>query len=312
MRPRSGWSRARGSGILCAMEGRAWVATQAPNAIVAIDVDDPSRVATGLSTDGIVSLGAADRDWFWTAGFDTGRLECRSHDDGAVTRSVFAVERPTGMALDNDDVWLSPQHFTKPVTTVSKRSMMVTATRSNEGRVVAATADALWLGTHAGFDNSTLIRVDRATGQQRVYVSGDNASPYLFVQDAIWVAGYPQDGITILDASGAVRTVLDAPHAWQMQATDAGVFILSASSPRVLERRSWNGDIEQSVAVPDAYAMAADRRGIWLAVIHDREVPEVEIVTRDPRSFEELGRAIVPGRSPRLFPADFNTATSTY
>jgi hypothetical protein len=122
----------------------------------------------------------------------------------------------------------------------------------------------------------------------------------------------PPGGITILDASGAVRTVVDAPDAWQMQATDAGVFILSASSPRVLERRSWNGEIELSVAVPDAHVMAAASRGIWLAVVHDREVSEVEIVTREPLTFEELGRVTVPGRSPRLFPADFNTAVSAY
>jgi hypothetical protein len=294
------------------MEGRVWAATRAPNVLAAIDADDPSRVATSLSTDGGVNLGAADRDWLWTAGFDTGRLERRSLDDGAVTRSVFAIERPTGMVLDIDDVWLSPQHFTKPVTRVAKHSMAVTATRPHDERVVAATADAIWLGTHVGFDNSTLIGVDRATGQRRVYVSGDNASPYLFVGDAIWVAGYPQGGITVFDALGAVRSVVDAPLVSQMQATNAGVFILSASSPRVLERRSWNGEIQESIAAPDAHAMAADGRGVWLAVVHDREVSEVEIITRESYSFEELGSVTLPGRFPRLFPADFNTATSTH
>jgi len=216
------------------------------------------------------------------------------------------------MALDSDDVWLSPQHFTKPVTRVSKHSMVVTATRPNNERVIGATADAIWLGTHAGFDNSTLIRVDRQTRRRRTYVSADNASPYLFVRDAIWVAGYPQDAITIFDMRGEVRAVVDAPRVWQMQATDAGVCVLSSSEPRVLERRSWNGEIQQSVAAPDTHTMAADPRGVWLAVVKDRDVPEVEIITREPLSFEQLGRVTVPGRFPRLFPADFNTATSRF
>src|SRR5215813_8551542 len=132
------------------MDGRVWVATQAPNTITAIDVDDPNRIATSLPTDGSVNLGAADRDWLWTAGFDTGRLERRSHDDGAVTRSVYATENPTGMVLDADDVWLSPQHFAEPVTSLSKDSMQVTATRPNKERVVAATADARWIRMSAG------------------------------------------------------------------------------------------------------------------------------------------------------------------
>jgi hypothetical protein len=58
--------------------------------------------------------------------------------------------------------------------------------------------------------------------------------------------------------------------------------------------------------------MAADRRGIWVAVVHDHKVPEVEIITREPLSFQQLGTVTVPGQFPRLFPADLNTATSTH
>ena len=138
------------------MDGRVWLATHEPNALTAFDADHPSEIAGSISTAASVNLGAPDREWLWTTQFDTGLLERRSHDGGVVS-SVYVVDSPTGLVVGEDDVWVSAQHFTDPITRVAKKSLNPTATAWSEPRVVADTGDAIWLGDHLGFDNDTLI-----------------------------------------------------------------------------------------------------------------------------------------------------------
>lgn len=144
------------------MDGRVWLATSDPNALTAVDADRPNDIATSTPTEAQLNLGAADRDWLWTTQFDTGLLERRSHD-GALVGSVYVVDSPTGLVVGEDDVWVSAQRSTDPITRVSKATLAATATPWRESRVVGETTDAIWLGDHLGFDDATLVRLDRLT-----------------------------------------------------------------------------------------------------------------------------------------------------
>lgn len=313
------------------MDDRVWLATQNPNALCAIDVADPARVATTIETGAAVNLGSTDRQWLWTTQWENGFLQRRSHD-GAVVDSVYVVENPTGLVLDIDDVWVSPSHFTDPVIRVAKDSLVSTAMPwrdDNIAHVVGVTTDAIWLGESQGFDNSTLVRLDRATGNRRVILSAPNSSPYLFADEAVWVAGYPEAGMTIFDSLGGTQNVVTAPRVAQMQATEVGVFVLGydrgdnenqndwadlvAQSRRTrLERRGRDGKVIASITVEDAKVMAASRRAVWVAVVADPDAHQIEVVTLEPETLREVGRVTVPGEFPVLIPADPETATSTW
>ena len=134
------------SGVGC----RVWVATENPEAIHVFDVDRPDRIARSIVTSARVT-GAVDLEWLWTAEFDTGVLERRTHD-GDVVAHVSVVERPTGMVQDAEHVWINPQDSTDPVMRVDKASLLPTATRWNDfGHVVHADSDSIWLRESCGF-----------------------------------------------------------------------------------------------------------------------------------------------------------------
>ena len=300
------------------MDGRVWLATQNPNALCAIDASDPTHVATTIETGASVNLGATDRQWLWTTQWANGFLQRRSHD-GAVVDSVSVVDDPTGLVLDIDDVWVSPCHFTDPIMRVTKNALVPTAMPwrdENVASVVGVTADAIWLGESHHFDDTTLVRIDRATGDRRTIFSAPNASPYMFANEAVWVAGYPEDQMTIFDSLEETKAVVAAPFVRQMQATDIGAFVLGVDTVDYtnppLERRTATGEVVASIIVPHAIAMAASRQAVWLAVVDDHDARQLQVVTLEPGTFREVGRVTVAGEFLVLIPGDPETATSTH
>jgi hypothetical protein len=154
--------------------------------------------------------------------------------------------------------------------------------------------------TISGSTTTPSSRLDRVAGDRSTIVPGPNAIPDLFAGDAIWVAGYPEDAITILDRAGRTEAVMTTPLVVrQMQSTRAGVFVLGgAGADTQLERRAPTGEVEVSVTVPDAWEMTADGTAVWLAVVTDYRSNLIEIVTLDPTGLEAVGRVTVRGRRP--------------
>lgn len=224
------------------------------------------------------------------------------------------------MVVADDDVWVSSQHFTDPITRVRKDSMELTSTAwrklERASHVVSQRGDTIWLSASRHFDDSTLIRLDTRTGDHSIVVSGPNSGPYLFVDDTISVAGIPPDAMTIMSMNGEPRHVAPAPLVFEMQATRDAVFVLGnrgqGVDDRWLERRSSTGSVERVVAMPSAWSMAADTTAVWLAVAPDRLNGPIDVVSLDPETLVERGRLTVPGRWAELFPASPATAMSAY